>query len=164
MLRAYWEFVRAVAYKVLGDEEAAEEVAQETFVRFYRYRSAFDPSRNLRAYLGRIARNQAIDALNGRNKGRRLTDEILAALVVAVDWEIDPEYLAEVRAAIDPCCDPRGREIMQLRLTEGLSDPEIAARLNLTCSNVRSYLAKIRKCIRRRLRGFQQDAAGGGTD
>jgi RNA polymerase sigma-70 factor (ECF subfamily) len=62
-----------LAYLLLGDGDEAEDVAQETFIRAYRARASFDPSREWRPWLLRIATNLA------RNK-RRSVGRFIAAL------------------------------------------------------------------------------------
>jgi RNA polymerase sigma factor (sigma-70 family) len=62
-VRAFQGRVFGIAYAILGDREAATEVAQETFVRAWRHAEAFDPRRgSVAAWLLTIARNAAIDA------------------------------------------------------------------------------------------------------
>jgi RNA polymerase sigma factor (sigma-70 family) len=55
--------VYGLALGIVGDPNAAEEVAQETFVRAWRYARSYDPRRGrVEAWLLTIARNLAIDA------------------------------------------------------------------------------------------------------
>lgn len=52
------EAVFRLAYLHLGDADAAEDVAQETFIRAHRALRRFDAARPMRPWLLRIARNQ----------------------------------------------------------------------------------------------------------
>jgi len=55
--------VYGLALTMLGDREAAREVAQETFIRAYRHAGAYDPRRGrVATWLLTIARNAAHDA------------------------------------------------------------------------------------------------------
>lgn len=59
--------VYGLALSIVRDPALAEEVAQETFVRAWRYAGSFDRRRGpLTGWLLSIARNQAIDALRLR--------------------------------------------------------------------------------------------------
>jgi RNA polymerase sigma factor (sigma-70 family) len=63
--------VFGLALTMTGDRMAAEEVAQDTFLRAWRYAASFDPRRgSVAAWLLRIARNTALDHV--RRTGRRL--------------------------------------------------------------------------------------------
>jgi RNA polymerase sigma-70 factor (ECF subfamily) len=66
-VRRYQSRVFGLAASVLGDRSAAEDVAQEAFVRAWRHASAYDPRRGtVTAWLLRITRNLAIDVLRLR--------------------------------------------------------------------------------------------------
>lgn len=67
LVRRYQRRVYGLARTVLGDPSAAEDVAQEAFVRMWRHAEAFDPSRaSVATWLLTITRNLAIDAVRLR--------------------------------------------------------------------------------------------------
>jgi RNA polymerase sigma factor (sigma-70 family) len=72
--RSHGRLVYAVAYKVLGDRDRAEEATQQTFVKAWRAAQSFDPSRELGPWLATIARRVAIDLY--RHEALRATDPI----------------------------------------------------------------------------------------
>ncbi|HEY7400980.1 MAG TPA: sigma-70 family RNA polymerase sigma factor [Actinomycetota bacterium] len=66
-VRRYQARVYGLTLSVLRDPTAAEDAAQETFVRAWRHADAFDPRRgNVVAWLLTIARNVSINMLPGR--------------------------------------------------------------------------------------------------
>lgn len=66
-VRRYQARVYGLTLSVLRDPAAAEDAAQETFVRAWRHADAFDPRRgNVVAWLLTIARNVSINMLPGR--------------------------------------------------------------------------------------------------
>jgi len=70
-VRRFQSRVYGVALAIVRDPHAAEEVAQDVFVRAWRYSSSFDPRRGTAAaWLMAIARNAALDHVRAR--GRRL--------------------------------------------------------------------------------------------
>jgi len=70
-VRRFQSRVYGVALAIVRDPQAAEEVAQDAFVRAWRYSSSFDPRRGAAAaWLMAIARNAALDHVRAR--GRRL--------------------------------------------------------------------------------------------
>jgi RNA polymerase sigma-70 factor (ECF subfamily) len=67
LVRRYQRRVYGLARTVLGDPGAAEDVAQEAFVRMWRHAEAYDPRRApVATWLLTITRNLAIDALRLR--------------------------------------------------------------------------------------------------
>jgi len=66
-IRRFQRRVFGLAFTILGDRGAAEEVAQETFVRAWRHATAYDPRRGaVSTWILTIARNIAIDVLRMR--------------------------------------------------------------------------------------------------
>jgi RNA polymerase sigma factor (sigma-70 family) len=62
-VRRFQSRVYGLTLAILGDPEAAEEAAQETFVRAWRYGAGYDPRRGrVATWLLTIARNVATDA------------------------------------------------------------------------------------------------------
>jgi len=110
--RAFW-----AAYRVLGDAEAARDVAQEAFVRVWRALDRFDFSMAFTTWLYRISVNLAIDHLR-RNKRHK-----------AVDVDILHEGLADESADVAPEAGQGARELAARvrRVLDTLDDP--AARL-----------------------------------
>jgi RNA polymerase sigma factor (sigma-70 family) len=80
LVRRYQRRVYGLARTVLGEAGAAEDVAQEAFVRMWRHAEAYDPRRAAVAtWLLTITRNLAVDAL--RMRRAEPTDP-----AVLVDW------------------------------------------------------------------------------
>jgi RNA polymerase sigma factor (sigma-70 family) len=78
-VRRFQSRVYGLAVTILGDAKAAEDVAQETFVRAWRHASTYDPRRGaVSSWLLTIARNVALD--RARLKGSQPVDpDILAS-------------------------------------------------------------------------------------
>ena len=65
----YINLVYSVAYRVLNDEMAAEEVAQDTFMRLWEKAAHYDPAKGeFVTWLLTITRRMAIDALRKRQR------------------------------------------------------------------------------------------------
>src|SRR5918992_4792134 len=63
-VRRYQARVFGLALTILHDRAAAEEVAQETFLKAWRHADAFDPRRgHVATWILTIARNTALDAV-----------------------------------------------------------------------------------------------------
>src|SRR5262245_66307219 len=81
--RAYDEHGPAVygtALRVLANPAAAQDVAQDVFLRVWRRPAAFDPARgDLGAYLRLMARSRALDLWRSAQAGGRATDRLKIA-------------------------------------------------------------------------------------
>ena len=75
-VRRFQARVFGLAATMTGDRSAAEEIAQETFVRAWRHASAYDPRRaRVATWLLSITRNLSIDHLRGRRSDPPNPDE-----------------------------------------------------------------------------------------
>ncbi len=142
----------AVAYRIVGIPEAAEEVVQDAFLTIWRRADQYAPARGeVRTWLLTIVRNRAIDQLRSRQSGPRVaaTIEDVGATLAAPDdtstsalRELDAKV---VRAAVAglPALQ---REVVTLAYFDGLSYPEVAARTGAPLGTVKSrmYLALTR--------------------
>jgi RNA polymerase sigma-70 factor (ECF subfamily) len=104
-IRRFQSRVYGLALTIVRDRDAAEDVAQDTFVRAWRYAASYDPRRgSAAAWLLAIARNAALD--HARARGRRRdqpTSEPLEAMaeLVGVDGIASPhDDLAAVATAL----------------------------------------------------------------
>jgi RNA polymerase sigma factor (sigma-70 family) len=89
-VRRFQRRVYGLAFTVLGDAAAAEDVAQETFSRAWRHAAAYDPRRGpVSTWLLVIARNLAIDAL--RLRRAMPTDPMTLIDLQGASAEPDPE-------------------------------------------------------------------------
>ena len=61
LLNKHLRAVSDFAYRMLLDRTEAEDVAQETFLRLWRYREKWRPEAKLRTWLFQVARNLCID-------------------------------------------------------------------------------------------------------
>ncbi len=83
-VRRYQKRVFGLAYSMLGDAGAAEEVAQEAFIRVWRHAPVFDARRgSVTTWVLSIARNLSIDALRMRRSVPIDPDEFLSMGLVS---------------------------------------------------------------------------------
>ena len=134
-----------LAYRILGDAFAAEEVVQDAFMSIWRNAASYDLARGtVRTWLLTIVRNRAIDQLRGRF-GRSQSDvalDTVAPLLAASDlWDdVLVEIQAmDVRAALGALPEEQ-RVAIELAYFEGLTHVEIAERLGIPLGTVKSRL------------------------
>ena len=147
--REYGKLVFAVALKVLGSRELAEEATQQTFVKAWRAARTFDPAREPGPWLATIARRTAIDL--HRREARRPTAPLDEATVVALPESADQVLdVWEVRDAIAQL-PPLEQEVVRLQHLESLSQAEIAERLGVPVGTVKSRVFRAHRLLAARL-------------
>lgn len=145
--------VLAVARRVLGDRERAEEVVQEVFVRLWNQPDRFDPGRGtLRAYLLAQAHGRTIDLLRA-DTSRRSREEREARRMATRDYDLELEVAdlvvaEQVRGALGALTDSE-RQAVQLAYFGGHTYREVAQLLGeaegTVKSRIRSALVKLRR-------------------
>lgn len=152
----YWRklcgFVRRT---YLFGPEDAQDVVQEAFIKAYRHVHAFDASLSFSAWMYRIVRNAAVDALR-RRSARPFTvstdDEERPIAIVAPDahaaalTRIEAESVARIIQELPV----KYREAMVLRDLEGHTYEEIADILKAPKGTVASLVNRGRKMVRER--------------
>lgn len=149
------EVLRFLA-RVLGGGAGADDALQEIFVRLHRaLPERFDPSRPLRPYLLRIARNVAIEALRRRAKRDvvgalpdDLPDEAAREGVAAAQAREREALVAEALGALAP----EHRAAVVLRHTHGLKVQEVADALGCSERTARNRLRTAAVLLERELR------------
>lgn len=152
-LEAYGELVRryqgavfGVCYRLLGERQDAEDLAQEAFLRAYQRFHLYDSQRPFGPWVRRLAANLCLNHLESRQSpAAELLDE------ADPDPESrDPETVllhGERRLAVQTALlrlPPRQRTIVELRHYQDLSYTEIAETLHLPLSDVKSHLFRAR--------------------
>jgi RNA polymerase sigma-70 factor (ECF subfamily) len=157
LIRSHQQAVFNVAWRMLGNAQDAEDAAQETFLRAYRFWHTFDSSRPPGPWLKRIAVNVCLGRLGQAIPDQPIDDE----QVQPPDPHPGPEAQAEQRGLQEHVrtellrLPPRFRAVIELRHYQELSYEEIAAALNRPLSDVKSDLFRARKLLSARLREFQ---------
>jgi RNA polymerase sigma-70 factor (ECF subfamily) len=150
-VRRYQARVYGLALTIVGVAATAEEVAQEAFLRAWRYAGSYDPRRSdVGTWLLTITRNAAIDVVRMR-RDQPYQPEVLAAMLSRK--AVDPgreEHVAEtdrVRTALRAL--PRDQAVAVVMATfYGLTAREIAAResvpLGTAKTRIRLGLTRLR--------------------
>jgi RNA polymerase sigma-70 factor (ECF subfamily) len=135
--REYGRLVYAVAVRVLGRNDLAEDATQQTFVRAWQAADRFDTARDPAPWLATIAKRVAMD-LRRSEVRRTARDRRDTADMHAAAPDIDALDLAwRVRDAIDTL--PRDEAaVVRLQHLDGLTHSEIADTLGVAPGTVKS--------------------------
>jgi len=136
LFRMHWPRALRAAYLVTHDAQAAEDIAQESFLAAIRALDTFDRRRPFGPWLHRIVVNRAIDW----SRARRLRSEVeLGELVPASEEQ--PELADETLAALARLA-PEHRAVVVMRYLLEFTPGEIAEALDLPRGTVNSRLRR----------------------
>ncbi len=149
--------VASVVIRMLGDTAEAEDVGQETFIRFYRSLRRFRGQASVGTYLTRIAVNLSLNELKKRRRRSIFVPFTPAGKdndAPDLDFE-DPRASAEYDDTADRIqralnqLKPEFRSVIVLRLMEGYSSKETAEILGLPLGTVLSRLRRSQEKLKR---------------
>lgn len=133
----------SLAYRLLNDAGDAEDVVQESFLNVWRAAGTYRAGRSGRAWLMSIVHHRAIDKLRGRGSRPMTTplDDALPVPGTSDVWSEVSQRLtgSAVRAALDNL-PAEQRESIELAYFSGLSQSEIAGRLDLPLGTVKGRM------------------------
>jgi len=162
LIRRHHPWVMGLCAATLGDRTAADDAAQEVFLKAYQALPGFKGGSSFSTWLHRVAANHCLDLL--RSRARRQTqswDELLEKegenihrlLAAPAEQEHAREDADLVRRVLS-CLSPEYRLVLTLREVQGLSYEEIAAAMDCSLDSVKARLQRARKDFADRLRHF----------
>ena len=151
LVMRYEPVVAATVIGMLGNCPEAEDVGQETFIRFYKGLKAFRGDSSVKTYITRIAMNQAINEIRRRKRRGKVfistpSDELgdLPDKRSSRDEGPDREIVERAIAKLDHDF----RSVIVLRLIDGYSTSETAEMLDIPVGTVLSRLSRAQKKLR----------------
>ena len=155
---AYYNKTKTFIDGYIKSEPDAEELTEDLFVNLWINHSSIDASRSFNAYLHTIARNAAINYLKHKyvhdyqqlynRKNRAKPDRSSFPTSTSEEDFIAKELGLLIDELVEKMPEQR-RMIYTLNRNEGLSNAEIAERLDTTKRNVESQLSLALKEIRK---------------
>ncbi len=145
-------FVYAVARKIVGSPEEADDVTQDTLLVAYRNRAAFRGESRYRTWLYRIAFTTALGHLRRRKRSRESLADTELELgshpslgPTPEDQVCEAEVAERIRHAVEDLAPPY-RDVVLARVTA--TEPEVAERLGITIANVKIRAHRARKHLK----------------
>jgi RNA polymerase sigma-70 factor (ECF subfamily) len=156
LVEEYQTHVYNLCYRMLGEPEAAEDAAQETFLRAYQNLHRYDQNRSFATWLLSIGAHYCIDRLRRRKLSMFSIDEENedgTTFEIADATSPDPEAESVKREDRDRLhillkdLDDTDRAAIIMRYWYDYSEIEIAEALKLTVSAVKSRLHRARRAL-----------------
>lgn len=171
LVRRYERPVFSLVYRMVRDREAAEDLAQESFIKVLNHIDKYDPAFKFSSWLFKIANNVAIDWMRRKRldtvsmdgsphattaaEVEATTFDLAAQQESALDEMEARELGTEIERAIAHL-RPEYRACIMLRHVEGRSYEEIATTLDLPLGTVKTYIHRARHELRRTLEHLRQ--------
>ena len=124
-----------------------DDLVQDVFLSALKRLGALRDAAAFGGWLAMIARNRAVDYYRRARETEELTDE----MPVASHRDAEAEHEAARMLAAVGSLPEAYRETLVLRLVEGMTGPEIAARTGMTAASVRVNLHRGMKLLREKL-------------
>ncbi len=145
LIEKYESRVAATVIGMLGPGPEAEDIGQETFIRFYRALGGFRGESSVGTYVTRIAINLCLNEIKRRGRRRTLYvsdgEGKLESLALNSGTEHRDEMSRLVNLGLQRL-DPKFRAVIVLRLIHGYTTRETARILRLPEGTVLSRLAR----------------------
>jgi RNA polymerase sigma-70 factor, ECF subfamily len=149
VLRANQSMVFSLAYHFLRDRGAAEEVAQDVFLRLYRKMGDLENSKHVTFWLRKVTSHRCIDYVRKRRPRSTVALEDAAEPSIAEE-QGDPLLNRRLRQLIATLPE-KPRMVMVLRYQEDLTPEEIAGVLEMPVRTVKSHLHRSLATLREKI-------------
>ena len=146
------------AFRILGNQMAAEDVVQEVFIKVWNRREEVKEIDNKEAWCMTVTRNLALDKLRKKKYAHEPVEEHYAIK----DSTMDPAQQVQsnnimtlIKEAINALPNDQ-KQVVHLRDVEGYKYKEIAEITGLTIEKVKVYLHRARLTLRKQLSNIER--------
>jgi RNA polymerase sigma-70 factor (ECF subfamily) len=157
LIPAYRRRVFGLAYSLLRDRGAAEDVAQEVFVKLWQALPRYDGRAQLSTWIYAITRNASISAMRKRRRPLSMSDPLVLEEVesrgaMPEAEPADGSLWRRVEALPD-----RQRQAVTLYYQEERTVEEVAAMMGLPVNTVKTHLHRARASLAAALRASGEE-------
>ena len=145
----------SLAYRMMGEKQAAEDIAQDAFLKVWRSAESYRAERgSVRTWILSIVHNRAIDQLRSMASRRRMQDKVEASVPRSQPSEAFSEIWRnsqreQVREALG-ALPPEQLKILELAYFSGYTHVEIAELLGLPLGTIKGRMRLGLKKMRER--------------
>lgn len=142
--------IRFIAYNYLVNKSFVDDVVNSTFCKILDNINKFDERLNGKAWVSKIAQNEAYAINNRERKHNHVSlEEISEEVVCTTDDSSRLEFVASLHNALSKL-DERDRQIVELRIFEDMTFEEIANKFNM-------YVGTVYKRFKRSVKQINKD-------
>lgn len=150
----YKTYIKPVYQKILfivKEEEVAEELSQDLFVKIWQKRKEIDPEKSFKSFLYTVAHNLVYDYLRKVARDKQLLNRLM---VNAVDYYLHTEeafHARETQKVLTEAIEklpPQGKQVFTLCKLEGKSYEEVSRLMGITVATVNSHMVKSSRFVK----------------
>ena len=161
LVEAYQAFAFAVSYRFVGNDDDAEDIVQEAFIRLWKSLPRYRQEIKITTWLYRIIANLCLDFLKSR-RGKQRKNQVDISVSHSVQDPDTPEkklHRQELMEAVWRAAEaltPKQRAVFILRDLEELPVEEVCSILSMSPGNIKSNLYYARLKVSEKLKAFYQ--------
>ncbi|MBZ4421328.1 RNA polymerase sigma factor [Myxococcus sp. RHSTA-1-4] len=145
LYRTYGPALYARCRQILGDDAAAADAAQETFLRLHRHLDRAPDASQALAYIYRVATNYCLNQARDRRRRAEPMADLPDVLGADAERLLEDRDLARRLITTAP---PKVAEVAWLHLADGMTQDEVARVLGISRRTVVSRLADFHRHAR----------------
>ncbi len=137
--------LRAFTLGRVSDPDIADDILQDVYLRIHAHIGDLREGERVESWVYQITRNAITDHYRRRRPQELLSDNLPAP--VEEEPEVEAELAPSVREMLR-CVPAKYRQALELTELEGLSQAELAARLNISVSGAKSRVQRAREKLK----------------
>ena len=160
MFRQHYRFLCLVAFRIVRDQDAAEDIVQDFFLHLWQRRTDIPPIASFQAYANRAVKNLSISHLRQQ---QTLSDEQLSTLpdeanpLEEKELFITSEFMTARVMEVVELLPAERKKIFLAHVIDRLSYAQIAERNNISLNTVKTQMKRAYAFVREQVAG---DALG----
>ena len=159
LVEKYQQTAFRLAFRMLGDEDEARDVVQDSFIRIWEKFNTYNDKEKFTSWMYRIVSNRAIDSIRALKRRpvislEKLIPETLATRENGIDIVLENREAGELIRSITSGLPEKQQLVFSLRDLQGLSPKEVQDISGMTETAIKSNLYHARKTIREKLTGI----------
>lgn len=144
-------------YRILDNREEAEEVTQDSFLKIFKMLERFENCpESIEYFLKKMATNQAIDIVRKRRVLFTELNDGIDMVDTEMELENENQSVSDIKECISKLHSSQ-RLIITLKLIENLENKEIAEKLNISESTVRTQFMRAKNKLIEQLNNRQNE-------
>lgn len=152
LFNTYYRPLNILALKYINSIDQAEDIVQDTLIRFWNNKSFDNINIGLKPYLFNAVKNNCLNHIRLNSKLR--FEEIEDTVNTMVDEEIDEHRLEELKIKLIKEIDtlpPKGREILMAIAFNGMKYKEVASQYGISVNTVKTQYSRTLSKLRNSL-------------
>lgn len=151
---SYHRYLYVMASRYLMSETYAEDAVQYTFMRLWEERETFDYKKGVKNLLFTILKNHILNEIRHNNLALQKKYEL-----AQLSDEMEADFLKEIEDAdfknhfynLINQLPPQKRQVCLLKIDEGMTNKEIAERMEISVPTVKSHYTQVIKMLRSKI-------------